>query len=75
MHWVHTLNNAALVAFGLAAGGGDFDRSICLTVMGGWDTDSCGATAGAVAGALSGPAAIAKRWSAPLQGPADDVDP
>ena len=67
LHWVHTLNNAALLTFGLAAGRGDFDKTICLTVMGGWDTDSCGATAGAVAGALSGPAAIAKRWSAPLR--------
>ena len=54
MHWVHALNNTALVAYALEAGGGDFDRSICLTVMGGWDTDSNGATVGAVAGALGG---------------------
>ncbi len=67
LHWVHTLNNAALLTYGLAAGSGDFDRTICLTVMGGWDTDSCGATAGAVAGALGGPEAIAERWSAPLR--------
>ena len=50
MHWVHSLNNTALVAYALEAGGGDFDRSICLTVMGGWDTDSNGATVGAVGG-------------------------
>ena len=67
LHWVHTLNNAALLTYGLAAGRGDFDRTICLTVMGGWDTDSCGATAGAVAGALGGTAAIAERWSSPLR--------
>jgi ADP-ribosylglycohydrolase len=67
LHWVHTLNNAALLTYGLAAGRGDFDRTICLTVMGGWDTDSCGATAGAVAGALGGTAAIGQRWSGPLQ--------
>ena len=67
LHWVHTLNNAALLTYALAAGRGDFDRTICLTVMGGWDTDSCGATAGAVAGALGGPAAIAERWSGPLR--------
>ena len=54
MHWVHSLNNTALVAYALAAGAGDFDRSICLTVMGGWDTDSNGATVGAVVGALGG---------------------
>ncbi len=29
MHWVHALNNTALVAYALEAGGGDFDRSIC----------------------------------------------
>jgi ADP-ribosylglycohydrolase len=67
LHWVHTLNNAALLTYALAAGRGDFDRTICLTVMGGWDTDSCGATAGAVAGALGGPGAIAERWSGPLR--------
>jgi ADP-ribosylglycohydrolase len=66
-HWVHTLNNAALLTYGLAAGGGDFTRTIGLTVMGGWDTDSNGATAGAVAGALGGITAIEDRWSAPLQ--------
>ena len=67
MHWVHALNNTALVAYALEAGGGDFDRSICLTVMGGWDTDSNGATVGAVAGALGGTSAIAARWSDPLK--------
>jgi ADP-ribosylglycohydrolase len=67
MHWVHALNNTALVAYALEAGAGDFDRSICLTVMGGWDTDSNGATVGAVAGALGGTAAIAPRWSDPLK--------
>jgi hypothetical protein len=36
LHWVHTLNNAALLTYALAAGRGDFDRTICLTVMGGW---------------------------------------
>ena len=68
MHWVHSLNNTALVAYALEAGGGDFDRSICLTVMGGWDTDSNGATVGAVTGALAGADGIARRWTEPLRG-------
>jgi len=67
MHWVHALNNTALVAYALAAAQGDFDRSICLAVMGGWDTDSNGATVGAVTGALGGTAAISPRWSGPLR--------
>jgi ADP-ribosylglycohydrolase len=66
MHWVHSLNNTALVAYALSAGAGDFDRSVCLAVMGGWDTDSNGATVGAVAGAVAGPEGIAARWSDPL---------
>lgn len=67
LHWVHSLNNTALVAYALAAAGGDFDRSICLVVMGGWDTDSNGATVGAVAGALTGVGGISQRWSGPLK--------
>ena len=67
MHWVHALNNTALLSYALAAGAGDFDRTICLVVMGGWDTDSNGATAGAITGALGGTGAIADRWSAPLR--------
>lgn len=68
MHWVHALNNTALVAYALEAGGGDLERSICLTVMGGWDTDSNGATVGAVTGALTGAGGIAPRWTDPLLG-------
>jgi ADP-ribosylglycohydrolase len=66
-HWVHVLNNASVVAFALAAGGGQFERSITLTVMAGWDTDSNGATVGAVVGALAGAPSIPARWSDPLR--------
>lgn len=66
LHWVHSLNNTALAAYALSAGAGSFDRSICLAVMGGWDTDSTGATVGAVAGAVAGPGGIAARWTDPL---------
>ena len=68
LHWVHSLNNTALVTYALAAGGDDFDAAICLAVMGGWDTDSNGATVGAVVGALHGAGAIAPYWSQPLRG-------
>ena len=67
LHWVHAVNNAALVALGLRAGAGDFTRSVCLTVMGGWDTDSNGATVGGVVGAMTGAARLPPRWSAPLR--------
>ncbi|SEK85542.1 ADP-ribosylglycohydrolase family protein [Nonomuraea pusilla] len=54
LHWVHTINNAALVAATLVHGRGDFTATVAGAVAGGWDTDSAGATAGAVAGALGG---------------------
>jgi ADP-ribosylglycohydrolase len=60
--WVHTVNNAA----GLLWGEGDFTSTIGLTVQGGWDTDSNGATAGSVAGIISGAAALPAQWTAPL---------
>lgn len=64
--WVHTVNNAAVVAAGLLWGEGDFTATIGLTVQGGWDTDSNGATAGSVAGIISGAAALPSHWTAPL---------
>ncbi|MET7460571.1 ADP-ribosylglycohydrolase family protein, partial [Nonomuraea sp. NPDC005501] len=60
LHWVHTINNAALVAAALIHGRGDFTASIAGAVAGGWDTDSAGATVGSVAGALNG--GVPERW-------------
>jgi ADP-ribosylglycohydrolase len=68
LHWVHVLNNAALVALALAEGRGDFARSICAAVSGGWDTDSNGATVGGIVGALRGASALPEHWTAPLRG-------
>lgn len=66
-HWVHVLNNAALVAYALRAGGGELGPSIGIAVTGGWDTDSDGATVGAVCGTLAGAAALPREWTAPLR--------
>ncbi|MCX7599438.1 MAG: ADP-ribosylglycohydrolase family protein [Armatimonadetes bacterium] len=65
-HPVHTINNAALVLMGLLHSGGDFSRAICIAVMGGWDTDCNGATAGSVMGALLGAKGIPPHWVDPL---------
>jgi ADP-ribosylglycohydrolase len=56
--WVHTVNNSCLIAAGLLWGDGDYMNTIALTVQGGWDTDSNGATAGSAMGALVGTKAI-----------------
>jgi ADP-ribosylglycohydrolase len=67
LHWVHVLPNAALLTAALVHGKGDFVRSICAVVQGGWDTDSCGATVGAVLGGLHGAPALPSAWVAPLR--------
>ena len=66
LHWVHALNNGALVAYALKAGRGDLATSICTAVMGGWDTDSNGATVGSVCGALAGARGVPAAWAEPL---------
>ncbi len=65
-HPVHTINNAALVLLGLLHSDGDFGRAVSIAVMGGWDTDCNGATAGSVMGALLGARALPPKWVAPL---------
>jgi ADP-ribosylglycohydrolase len=65
--WIHTVPNIAVLTAGLLYGDGDFTRTITLTVRGGLDTDSNGATAGSVAGVLCGAAAIPSRWKDPLE--------
>ncbi|MFJ2933247.1 ADP-ribosylglycohydrolase family protein [Streptomyces sp. NPDC087219] len=67
-HWVHAVPNAAVLAAALTHADGDFTRSICAAVSGGWDTDSNGATAGSVAGLLAGhPDRLPERWTTPLK--------
>jgi ADP-ribosylglycohydrolase len=67
-HWVHAINNTALVAAALYAFDGDFSGGISAVVQGGLDTDTNGAAVGSILGALAGPAGIEERWSAPLKG-------
>jgi ADP-ribosylglycohydrolase len=64
--WVHTINNAAIVAAGLLWADGDYTTAVGRTVMGGWDTDSNGATSGSVAGILAGTANLPGHIIEPL---------
>ncbi len=73
LHWVHVLNNAAVIAYALTAGRGpdgrgDFGASVAIAVTAGWDTDSAGATVGGVVGALQGVDGIGPQWTRPLDG-------
>jgi ADP-ribosylglycohydrolase len=63
-HWVHAINNTALVAAALYAFD-DFSAAIGGVVQGGLDTDTNGAAVGSILGALR---PIDERWSAPLHG-------
>jgi ADP-ribosylglycohydrolase len=54
MNTVHTINNALIVVMSLYYGKGDPERSICIAVMAGMDTDCNGATVGSIVGALCG---------------------
>lgn len=65
--WIHTVPNAAVITAGLLYGAGDFTSTISLTVRGGLDTDSNGATAGSVAGVLCGASAVPAHWTDPLE--------
>jgi hypothetical protein len=63
---VHTNNNAALVVAALLLGGDDFEKTLTIAVMGGWDSDCNGATVGSIWGAMHGAGRIPRKWTAPL---------
>ena len=63
---VHTNNNAALIVAALLLGKDDFEKVVTLAVMGGWDTDCNGASAGSIYGAMFGAGKIPAKWSEPL---------
>jgi hypothetical protein len=65
--WCHTISNAEIVAIALLWGAKDFERTICYSVMPGFDTDCNGATSGSVLGVLLGAQALPAKWTAPLQ--------
>jgi ADP-ribosylglycohydrolase len=67
LHWVHAINNTALVAAALYAFDGDFTGGVGAVVSAGWDTDTNGAAVGSVLGAIVGPGGIDERWAAPLR--------
>lgn len=59
-------SNIAMLLIGLLYGEGDFERSVCLAVNCGEDTDCTAATVGAIIGIMQGIDAIPERWIAPI---------
>ena len=64
--WVHTISNAEITAIALLWGEMDFEKTICYSVMPGFDTDCNGATAGSVLGVMLGADRLPAKWIAPM---------
>jgi len=58
--------NLGFIALGLLYGNGDFGATLCSAVNCGYDTDTTGATVGAILGIRSGASALPKRWLDPI---------
>ncbi|MFW6038888.1 MAG: ADP-ribosylglycohydrolase family protein [bacterium] len=73
------INNMALVVSALLVGGHDFEKVVTYAVMGGWDCDCTGASAGSIAGTMLGASRLPEKWIGPLndtmQGGAVGYDP
>ena len=63
---VHTLNNLALVVWGLLNGADDYSVAVGETVAAGWDTDCNGATVGGLWGLSGRP--VPAHWTDPWRG-------
>ena len=59
--------NNAVNALALLYGEGDFDKTISIAVMAGWDTDTNAGDVGPVMGVVLGPDAIAEKWTNPIE--------
>ncbi len=59
--------NNAVNALALLYGEGDFEKTISIAVMAGWDTDTNAGDVGPVMGVILGPGAIAEKWTAPIE--------
>ena len=59
-------SNIGILVMGLLYGEGDFDKSLCVAVNCGEDTDCTGATIGALFGIMHGIEAIGEKWITPI---------
>ena len=64
--WTHTIPNAMIVVAALLYGKGDYEKSICMAVETGFDTDCNGATVGSVLGMANGIQTIPSYWTQPI---------
>ncbi|MEM4409068.1 MAG: ADP-ribosylglycohydrolase family protein [Candidatus Caldarchaeum sp.] len=62
-HWCHVISNTEVVAMALLWGEGDFEKSVCLAVEAGMDTDCNGAAVGSILGVLLGHSRLPQKWT------------
>ncbi|MEG1756474.1 MAG: ADP-ribosylglycohydrolase family protein [Clostridia bacterium] len=63
----HVIPNAAVILLSLLYGAGNFDRSLCISCMCGWDTDCNAGNVGTILGVLNGIDQIDfVRWRKPI---------
>lgn len=66
--WCHAISNAEVVTWALLHGNGEFERSVCMAVEAGFDTDCNGATVGSVLGAMHGARSLAGTFADAVKG-------
>jgi ADP-ribosylglycohydrolase len=66
-HPVHAINNTVWMVLAMLYGEGDFEKTICMATLCGFDTDCNAANSGAVLGVLTGAYALPGKWTAPLK--------
>ena len=59
-------SNIGIVILGLLYGEGDFDKTMCITVNCGEDTDCTAATVGSILGIMNGIDSIPEKWTKPI---------
>ena len=64
---IHALVNSGAVLIGLLYGEGDFERTLFISMLCGWDCDCNPSTAGGILGAMLGAHALPEKWKAPLK--------
>ncbi len=62
----HMIPNAGVCALSLYYGEGNFNRSIEIATMCGWDTDCNAGNVGAILGVMNGPESIGRRYREPI---------
>ncbi|HZJ83046.1 MAG TPA: ADP-ribosylglycohydrolase family protein [Clostridia bacterium] len=64
--WCHTISNAIIVTLALIYGEKDFERTIGIANLAGFDTDCNGATVGSIIGMILGAKRLPEKWINPL---------